>query len=109
MKKEVTIVPKDKCPLDILAELGERTAESWIFLHANAINKLRATCNREEESAASFTLRWDACEKYPETVLNISEAYIGCWYMVNTIFADDIAFKCHSYDPAEIFFLKMEG
>ena len=30
MKKEVIIVPEDKCPLDVLAEMGERTANAWI-------------------------------------------------------------------------------
>ena len=35
MKKEEIIVPKDKCPLDVLSEMGERTKNAWIFLHYN--------------------------------------------------------------------------
>ena len=108
MKREITIVPKDKCPLDVLTELGQRTANAWIFIHQNAINKLRSTCNNVNEFYASFSLGWDACEKYPATIINISDIHTGFWHEVFKISAENIAFKQKSTEPEEIFFLKME-
>ena len=108
MKREITIVPKDKCPLDVLAELGERTSKAWIFLHANAVEKLRSTVDGFEEYYNSFTLRWDASDKSPKTSINISDTSGFEWYEVFNIDAENIAFKNSSVDPEEIFFLKME-
>ena len=33
MLKEITYVPQDKCPLDVLAEMGAETSDAWIYLH----------------------------------------------------------------------------
>lgn len=104
MKKDVTFVPKDKCPLDVLADLGERTKNSWIFLHDNAVGKLTKTadCIKEDEY---LELVWSATEKYPAATLDIEIA--GTWHKIYRIIADDIAFEHEPQDPEEIFFLKM--
>lgn len=61
MKKKVTLVPKDKCPLDVLAEMKERTANAWIFLHHNAVEKLQrsdgVSCN-EGRKPGTLELTW---------------------------------------------------
>ncbi len=108
MKKEVTIVPKDKCPLDILAEMGDRTKNAWIFLHQGAVNKLEETCNGYEELAHSIRLRWNATEEFPSTSITIKTEEFSRWKQVYFIEADDIAFKHSCSDPEEIFFLKMD-
>ncbi len=104
MKKEVTIVPKDKCPLDILAEMGDRTKNAWIFLHYGAVNKLEETCNEYKELAHSIILRWNA----PSTSITIETEEFSTWQQVCFIESDYIAFKFRHFDPEEIFFLKMD-
>ena len=104
MKKEVILVPKDKCPLDVLAEMGERTKNSWIFLHDDAVFKLEITADFIEETEYR-ELVWNATEKYPATTLDIEIS--GTWHMVYRIDADDIAFTDEPQDPEDIFFLKM--
>ena len=42
-KMKKIIVPKDKCPLEVIAEMGEQTQNAWIFLNKDAINHLRDT------------------------------------------------------------------
>ena len=110
MKKEVTIVPTDKCPLDVLAELGERTKHAWIYLHENAVSKLEKSCNSGDEipKTNGIMLTWSATDEFPETSIIINKGEIGPWKPVYIIEADDIAFHCMEDDPEEIFFLKME-
>jgi len=110
MKKEVILVPKDKCPLDVLAEMGERIKNSWIFLHENAYEKLKSTCDTQEKFNLNsyHSLSWNATDNYPETNIRIYCNSIGVWYLVSMISAVDISFKHISKDPEDIFFLKME-
>lgn len=104
MKKEVIIVPKDKCPLDVLTEMGERTKNSWIFLHDNAVSKLEQTADYIEEGEYR-ELVWSATEQYPATTLDIEIG--GTWHKVYRIMADDIAFEHEPQNPEDIFFLNM--
>lgn len=109
MKTEVTIVPKDKCPLDILADLGERTKSAWIFLHENAVEKLVNIANQKQEFASSLKLIFEATKESLETEVVISTVSLGTFYYpISTIKADDIAFEYYASEPAEIFLLKME-
>lgn len=111
MKKEVILVPKDKCPLDVLAEMGERTKESWIFLHLNAVEKLLhidgVSC-KEGREQGTLDLTREATEAYPETriVVDISALWTK-WKHITFISASDIAFDRMPVDPEDIFFLKM--
>lgn len=112
MKKEVIIVPTDKCPLDVLAEMGERIRNSWIFLHENALKKLSKTCNLHHSintvhDADSEYMQWNATEKFPETVLFYSVPNIT-WGKIQCIKATDIAYGTCPSDPEDIFFLKMD-
>lgn len=112
MKKEVTIVPRDKCPLDVLSEMGEQIKEAWIFLHSNAVNKLThsdgVSCE-EGRKEGTLILRWEATEDYPETriVVDICGTPTD-WKPIISISASDIAFTLIPVDPEDIFFLKME-
>lgn len=108
MKKEVTIVPKDKCPLDILAELKERTESAWIYMHENVIAKLAKDCDQFHEAHGCTSFAWIATKDFPTTKITLVVDVIGCWKPVFAIDAGDIAFKHTSSDPEEIFFLKME-
>ena len=100
-------VPKDKCPLDVLAEMGEQTKNAWIFLHQNAINKLRRTVNKVTKLRDLCEFAWDATEKYTSTILTFKKE-TGCWYKVCRIYASDIAFRLQVKDPENVIFLKMD-
>jgi len=105
MKKEVILVPKDKCPLDVLSEMGERIRNSWIFLHDDAVRKLETTTDYIEEKGYQ-ELVWSATEKYSQTTLDIE--IVGTWHKVYRIIAEGIAFEYEPQDPEEIYFLKMD-
>ena len=105
MKKEVILVPKDKCPLDVLSEMGERTKNSWIFIHEDVVIKLVTMADYETEEKEYQELLWDETEEYPATTIDFEIG--GIWHRVYRIIAEDIAFECESPDPEEIIFLKM--
>lgn len=108
MKKEVILVPKDKCPLDVLAEMGEKIQNSWIFLHKNAAEILYDTADdillREE---GFRDVSWKETEQYPETNIKVQSSVL-VWLKVYEINASDIAFTISPDDPEDLFFLKME-
>ena len=105
MKKEVILVPKDKCPLNVLREMGERIRNSWIFLHDDAVRKLETTTDYIEEKGYQ-ELVWSATEKYSQTTLDIE--IVGTWHKVYRIIAEGIAFEYEAQDPEDIYFLKMD-
>jgi len=105
MKKEVILVPKDKCPLDVLSEMGERIRNSWIFLHDDAVRKLETTTDYIEEKGYQ-ELVWSATEKYSQTTLDIE--IVGTWHKVYRIIAEGIALEYEAQDPEDIYFLKMD-
>lgn len=107
MLKKVIIVPANKCPLDVLAEMGSRVLNSWIFLHKNALEKLWITADVIDKFPLIIQMQWAKTPKYPATlfsVINLNEE----WFKVSKINATDIAFKTAPSDPEHIFFLKME-
>ena len=117
MKKEKFIrVPLDKCPLDVLADLGEETRFSRIFLHKNAIEKLVSTADIHDVLPYfHHRLKWNATEKYPETTVITASWYLRegkykklDWIQVMSISATDIAFECVPEKTAIVFYLKME-
>ena len=107
MKKEVILIPKDKCPLDYIAEMGERTKNAWIYIHENIYDKLiKSDGVSAEYEKTYFELTWEETEEYPKTEILVN--YGVEWYSVCNISAEDIAFKDKVDDPEEIFFLKMD-
>ena len=110
MKKQPILVPKDSCPLDELAKMGEETKFAWIFLHRNAVEKLASgECEHRPLPFKGFQeLFWNKTDKYPETTLWIELHSDKIWLEVYRIDATDIAFKTPAEDPSDIIFLKME-
>ena len=121
MSLPITPVPNGKCAMDVLAELRERTKNSWIYLHKDVVNDLLEKTDtyseHYEENYWFYQLHWNATDKYPETNVelhwnevcsfNRSKDY-SVWVEVTFIGADDIAFRYPAKDPEEIFFLKFE-
>lgn len=111
MKTEDLFVPTDKCPLDFLAEMGERIKNAWIFVDDTIIENLKKSngVTRKKASLIGWTLTWEATEDYPETKVEYNIFYGTGWYVLNRIEADDIAYKeiNHVREPSEIIRLKM--
>lgn len=113
MKKEVILVPKDKCPMDVLAEMGERIRNSWIFLHENAYEHLlkskgvRHSTTNSMNANQTTLIKWAATKEYPETVVFCEVPSPKGWGKITSIDAEDIAFGLSTHDPEDIFFLKM--
>lgn len=108
MKKETLFVAKDKCPLDVIAELGELTANSWIFLHRSALDKLINSANYITNVSAYKMLEWSKTDNYPKTVVKTLNLSSAIWIRVHSIDAANIAFKICSSAPDYIFFIAME-
>ena len=113
MKKEVILVPKDKCPLNVLAEMGESIRKSWIFIHENAYNHLLqsegadASAEQCVNSKKIACIVWEATEEYPKTVVFCEVPDSNGWGKITAIDADDIAYSSYPRDPEDLFFLKM--
>lgn len=105
MKKEVTLVPKDKCPFDILTEIAERIESSWIFLHTDIVKKLTNSSDSCDFVGHYFTeLTWNATKNFPSTFLSIEG--LGTWRSIYRIKKDNkLEYSCS--DPEEIFFWQM--
>ena len=109
MKKEVILIPKDKCPLDVIAELGSQARNAWIFLHDNAVTHLEETASYVSVNDECQKMTWCATKSYPATVLRIEKNALSIWAKVYEIDASDIAFEKAPMDPENIFFLKMDS
>lgn len=110
------IVPvgKNECPLDVIAKMGEKTRDAWLFLDHNCKEDLMKRAGdvitREGESCyegMTHTLVWEATDKFPaaEVVIDLftgHEGLIGTW-AVKEIKADDIAFKKRAPIPTEVY------
>lgn len=109
MIKEVIIVPQDRCPLDILADMGKKTENAWIFLHRNAVQKLQSIADDYlDRPVAGFKeFNWEATEEFPKTSIQVENNSDKIWLEVYRIDADDISFHFASDDPCHIFFIQM--
>lgn len=103
-------MPKDKCPLDVLAEMGEQTKSAWIFLHRNAVEKLISIAegHNPHQHSGFHEFRWNATDDFPETVIWIELHPDKVWLEIYRIDADDIAFNLPADDPDNILFIKMD-
>lgn len=107
------VVPKGKCPLDVLAEQGEGIRNTWIFLHASAVLKLKAS-----EGVACLgalnggkLLAWAATEEHPAIRIVYRNFENTDWYLLTNVSAEDIAYDAAGdvEEPEEVIFVKMEG
>ena len=113
MRRDI-LVPKDMCPLNKLAEMGESIRKSWIFLHQNAYDRLLKSEGAKPSGGDSVNrnkttcIIWEATDEYPKTVVFCEVPDKSGWGKIVSIEAEDIAYgDCH-IDPETIFFLKME-
>ncbi len=113
MKQEVITVPKDKCPLDVLADMGEETYTAGILFSPEGLNKMLETADRHEKlDSTAYLLSWNATEKFPQTtIIIVGEQYsqpVGLQYRAVFIHANDISFRRQLDDRTVDYFLTME-
>ena len=115
MKKEVILVPKDKCLWDVLAEMGQqgyKTESAWIFLHVNVIEKLRQSDGiqcKEWAKAETFLFERKATEKHSSVKMVVGVFEIVTDYRpVSFIVASDISYNFMPADPEHLYFFKMD-
>ena len=107
MKKDVIVVPHDKLPSEVLAELGDRTKNSWIFLHENVIAVLKQSSDKCYNYYGYLKMFWYGTEEIPTTCIFINDDEIGHWKSIMHINNPAISFKEKTKDPDEIFFINM--
>ena len=114
MKVEVILVPKGKCPLNILSEMKDRIKNSWFFFHENAYEYLlksngvtHSSPNRMNVNQSTL-FKWETTEKYPQAILLCEIPNPNGWGLVTSIEAENITYYNYPFNPEEIFFIKME-
>lgn len=106
------IVPKGQCPLDVLAEQGDKIHNVWILLHRSVTDELE---NSEGVIKSNFNggklLVWKATEEHPEDMVVYHEFEKTGWYVLTNVCSEDIAFSdiTKVQNPEEVIFVKMEG
>jgi hypothetical protein len=106
LKKEVITIPWEKCPLDVLAEMGKETEKAWIFLNTVAVRNLELSSDSITLDDYE-TLKWSQTSEHPATSISF-ERNGKVWSKVHEIDASDIEFKHEPFDPENLFFIKME-
>lgn len=98
MRSEFIDVPKGKCPLDVLAEMGEKVYGQGILLSGKSVERLKETADRYEKlDDTVFFFSYNATQEFPQTtIIVVGEQYkqpISLHYRVLYIHADDISFR----------------
>lgn len=113
MKQEDLFVPTNKCPLNFLAEMGERIQNTWIFADESVIQNLKKSDGviDKQHGLRGHLLTWEATDEYPETKVIYDIFYGTGWYVLVEIEAEDIAYKAIGKvrEPNAIIRLKMAG
>lgn len=108
MVKEVILIPKGKCPLVFIRELGEKLKNSWVFLHENVVSNLENTANNYILTGNPLVLGWKATNKLSEISIAISFSGKSLWNEILGVETNKIDFGTPCTDPEYIYFIKME-
>ncbi|MBP3707322.1 MAG: hypothetical protein J6J36_01775 [Clostridia bacterium] len=100
------VVPKEVCPLDVMATMGDKLEEAWVYLSTEALNKLQETgeCSFVD---GGFSMEWPATPEYPRTQLVVKNDS-PCWWSVVSIRASDIPYADWVTNPKTIIFITVE-
>ena len=107
MKIRLIKVPSYKCALDVLARMGRKTRNAWIFFHQNVIDKLSITAEQRNVSSIYQEFEWKETKDGSKTILDF-EKKPAVWKRVYRICAKNIAFRIEPPEPKIIIFIKMQ-
>lgn len=104
------VVPRNKCVMDYIADLGEKTKNAWIFIHQSNLDQLLKSEGVIDRGWLEDrrTLSWEKTDDYPETTIVISTFDADDFYVVVQIDAEDIAFKQISKVKNPEYVIKLE-
>lgn len=111
MSQKIISVPREKCPLDVLADMKERTNLADIFFSPAAADNLIETADivLSNSDTSLISLLWNETEEYSMTSVFLERKHFeeptGVQYQVLIISADDIAFRHKVDKPTVNYFL----
>ncbi len=101
------IVPKNKCPLDVLSEMGDRIKDSALFFDYNTVEQLKNSADKLDELQKGISIFFEATKNYPETSITLHRVRFP-YYEILSINAPDISFTTRVKNPKEYLFFKMD-
>lgn len=113
MEKEIIIVPKNKCPLEVINGMGDQLKSSWVFIHENAYQHLlksegaSCTMGNKMNLPKSVLITWYSSSKFPKSLVFCEVPPSLGWSRVPYIELDTSIFRFSPPDPNQIFFFKM--
>lgn len=109
MLKKVTLVPKDNCPVDVLAKIMAKTTNAWIFLHENSIKKMQSTADTVANTDNFLKMHWEETEQHPATTILLKHKFREReWSRIYQIISNNVVFDYEPSDPKYLVFLQME-
>lgn len=109
MVKEIILLPKDKCPLTFIWELGENVKKSWIFLHADIVPYLMLAATESVMNGSKpILIHWDPLGKLSEISISVKFDKDNIWNEMVGMKTDKINFDTPCADPEYIYFIKMD-
>lgn len=107
-EKKPIEIPRDMCPLDVIAEMGEKAEGCGIFLSNSVMRKLiKSEGSIMENHDGDVVMIWSATDKHPETKIVVRKSSFTDWNLIIRIEAEDICFKKIPPDPEKLVFLTM--
>lgn len=100
------VVPEGVCPLDVMATMGDKLEDAWVYLSTEALNKLQKTAENSFVDGG-FSMEWPATSEYPKTQL-VVKSDSPCWWSVVSVRAADIPYGDRVNNPRTIIFITME-
>ena len=103
-------VPKDKCLLNVLAEMGDQSKDAWFFLHNNLVENLKSSNGisfKEGEKKGTLVFTFESTKNdKPKMIIDICGLNAD-WKPILSISDSNIAFKTMPADFEEIYFLRL--
>lgn len=110
MKPNVIVVHKGECLIEVIANLGKRVKNSWIFLHSNTYEELPKffSTNLWCFFKNCTTFKDSKSNEYPDATIKCSYNYLSVWMKVVKISIGDAEYEKPVFNPSEIFYIQME-
>lgn len=102
------LVPRGKCLLDVIAEMGEDSKTCWHFVQEGLVIITLAKADEQDTSkdkigfSNGVVAKWNATQEFPETQVVFETFQETEFWIIPKILADDIAFTKMVEKPTAI-------